>query len=65
MDNNAQIVKQLSSNPLEQLHRRNSEYLKQLYTNKGKNEVKIVDPKGDYLELLQKLGLVDNLRRKP
>ncbi|PEQ94771.1 hypothetical protein [Bacillus cereus] len=65
MENNPQIVRQLSSNPLQQLHRRNSEYLKQLYTNNGENEVKIVDPKGDYLELLQKLGLVNNLRRKP
>lgn len=65
MENNSQIIKQLSSNPLQQLHRRNSEYLKQLYTNNDENEVKIVDPKGDYLELLHKLGLVDNLKRKP
>lgn len=64
MNNNSQIVRQLASNPLQQLHRHNFEYLKLLYTNNGENKVKVIDPKGDYLELLQKLGLVDNLKRK-
>ncbi|MEB8675373.1 hypothetical protein P4H08_18990 [Bacillus cereus] len=33
--------------------------------NNGENEVKIFDPKGDYPNFLQKLGLVANLKRKP